>query len=118
MKINENNGAIGARTYIKQKTGIDFSKSEDERLYLTDFCKKINPKIFRGALDKLIICNKNAKYYDENSLKRKCKDVWKKYIELLRNPFFIFLGLWIKKGQVFKIKTNQFLRVIKRVFTS
>ena len=112
IQINEKNGAIGARTYIKNRMGINYTFKEDECLYLTDFCKKVKPRIFKNALKLLINRNKQVHYYNENALERKCNDVWKQYIMQLWNPLLLFSGLTIKKNHIFRIKVSQIMRRI------
>lgn len=112
IRINENNGAIGARTLIKNKLGINYTFEEDECLYLTDFCKKVRPRTFKNALAILIERNKQVQYYNENALERKCNDVWKQYIMQLWNPFLLLSGLTIRNNRIFRIKISQIIRRI------
>lgn len=115
-RINENNGSISARSYVLNRLGLELSPLEDESLYLTSLSRRIKPKIVRGALDKLISANEKAHYYDEVSLKRKCDEIWVKYVKCLWNPFLLMSGLRIKGGHILGIKRKQILCFFKKIF--
>ena len=108
VKINKSNGAIGARTYVKNKMGLCFTDDEDEVLYLVDTCKCIKPSVMASALKKLLLANNKAHYYDQNALQRKCDRVWETYIMKINNPLYLFGGLFLSKNRIIKIKFRQF----------
>ena len=116
QKINEFNEAISARAYVKNKLGIELTFLEDESLYLTKLCKKINPKIVRSAIDKLLSHNLDSCYYSQKSLEKKCDEVWIDYIKMLWNPFLLISGLKLKNNRILGIKRKQIHAFLCRIF--
>ena len=117
IKINESNGAVGARAYVMNKITLELSETENCALFLTKKCKKIKPKIMYGALSKLRMVNNKCNYYDQESLDKKCNEVWQNYVKLIWNPAFLLSGFFLKNNKILKIKFSQISSRFKRIFT-
>lgn len=113
--IKNDSGAVTAMDYIFEKLNLTFSAKEREH-FLDRPYSKVDLVYYKKVLNKIIICNREAHYYDEVALKKRCDEQWEFIILRVNNLFVLLKGLILSNGGRKKILTTKIKQLKKKIF--